>query len=141
MYQGGVAILTRECLQRRVKQIEHVRRRALGNALATKHADAPIAMCAAYAPKMGYAVAEKRHWNLANGRNKQVPTANLCVWCSDEGWKLGSRDGNYPWVSRILGMNNVKRTTDPGNGKHQLDICAQNDLIPMTHGEGNPEKA
>ena len=56
---------------------------------------------------------------------------NLRVWCADANGKLGNRRRDDPKLNKIIGMNTMARTTEPGNGKRLQDICIQRDLIPM----------
>jgi len=61
MYQGGVAILVHEELQRHIKQIERIGRRILKITLTNKNATMPITILATYAPHTGYTVEEKNN--------------------------------------------------------------------------------
>ena len=61
MYQGSVAILVQEELQRHLKQIERIDHRILKVILTRKDANAPVAILATYAPHMGYTVEGKNN--------------------------------------------------------------------------------
>ena len=61
MYQGGVAILVHEDLQRHIKQIERIDHRILKIILTSKNANAPITILTTYAPHMGYTVDERNN--------------------------------------------------------------------------------
>ena len=65
---------------------------------------------------------------------------NLCVWCADANGQLGSRKRENPKLNKIIGMNNMARTTEPGNGKRVQDLCIQRDLIPMTTWKRQPKQ-
>ena len=64
MYEGGVAIIVREDLQRRVTQIERVGNQILTIILTNKNAVAPVITLATYAPHMGYTVDEKNNTGI-----------------------------------------------------------------------------
>ena len=89
---------------------------------------------------MGYTVEGKQHWNMAQETKKQIPTENLFVWCADANGKLRNRDRTDHMINKIIGMDTISGTTEPGNGKRIQDICARRDLIPMTTWRRQPRQ-
>ena len=90
---------------------------------------------------MSYTVDEvKQHWGLAQETIKQIPTASLCIWCANANGQLGNRNSTIAELNKIICMNAIAKTTEPGNGKRLQDICAQNDLIPMTTWRTQPRQ-
>ena len=132
MYQGGVEILAHEDTKHHIKHTERIGRRILKIIPKTKNAVAPIVVLAAYAPHDGYTLGERnQHWALAQETIEQIPTANLCIWRADATGELGNRNRNGHSLRKIIGMDTMGRTKEPGNGRQMRKICTKHELTPM----------
>ena len=92
MCHGGVAVLVREGMRHHIKQVELIGRRVLITTLANKNETTPIDALETYAPRTGYALADKKqHWRISQETIKRIKTTTLFVWRADASRKLGNR--------------------------------------------------
>ena len=100
MYQGGVAILAHEELQRGIKQIERIGHQILKIILTNKKAAMPTAILATYAPHTGYKVEEKTTLGPSARNNKTNTYDNpMCTVCRCK-WAIRGQETRRPEAKR-----------------------------------------
>ena len=70
---------------------------------------------------------------------KTIPKTHLRIWRTDANGQLGNRDRNNTSINKIIGMNTMARTTEPGNGNALQKICINHEMIPMNTWRRNPQ--
>ena len=99
-----------------------------------------IAALSTYAPHNGYTVGERnQHWKLAQETIEEIPTTNLSIWRADANGEIGNRNRNGANINKIIGIDTMARTAEPGNGGHMQNICKKHEHTPMNTWRWQPK--